>query len=714
MERYGSILGSVDSAFYFVEKPETPMNIGALTIYEGIIPFDDLVNLIDSRLFRTPRYLQRIVQPPLNLGQPTWIPDPAFYIRNHIKQVDLPAPGTEAQLKALAGELLSRTLPRDRPLWEIHVINGLPGHTAIFFKVHHCMVDGLAAIDLFTMLMDLTADQPPSPEPKPLYDPPALPDPVTLTLDAFSRDWAHRFALMDKIGKEISHLGTALFEPAKRLPILVSAAHLINDNLKPIRRLPINGTNRGDQGIIWHECLLSDVHAIRKPFSATVNDVMLAVFADAIERYSARFGTTEQRFLRVLVPVSLRSDDQVHEDAGNRISVLPIDIPFHTGSPLERLRTVTKFSSVMKESGLSLVMDMVLTVPSLMPSTLQPLVWEIAPAAFSLLAHTWCTNVAAAPIPVYMMGHVLEHIYGYFPLNPSMGLAAVVVSYNGHVTMTLVYDHGIIQDPAALEQDVRDAYADLCAVVGIKPAPILVDYTARPSVKAAVAAVPVESVKADAAVSSAPAESVEAKADDDPPEAPIAPEEVLPVVTAPSVAPSMNGHSSNGHAVAAAAPAASIAPTPSPVAAPAAATKIEEVRYRLFSEEWAQQFRYAINTSTDYRKAGANWTSGSLVFVMDAAPRYGFDQPSAVYLDLYRGICRDAHAVPHTEVQRAANFVIAGDYQTWMELLRNGASPLRMLTTGRLRLQKGLMLQLIPHTRSANELVVCARHVPWK
>ncbi len=712
MERYGSILGSVDSAFYFVEKPETPMNIGALTIYEGIIPFDDLVNLIDSRLFRTPRYLQRIVQPPLNLGQPTWIPDPAFYIRNHIKEIDLPAPGTEAQLKALAGELLSRTLPRDRPLWEIHVINGLPGHTAIFFKVHHCMVDGLAAIDLFTMLMDLTADQPPAPEPKPLYDPPELPDPITLTLDAFSRDWAHRFALMDKIGKEVTRLGAAIFDPAKRLPILVSAAHLVNDNLKPIRRLPINGANRGDQGIIWHECLLSDVHAIRKPFGATVNDVMLAVYADAIERYSMRYGNTDQRFLRVLVPVNLRNDDNVHEDAGNRISVLPIDIPFHTGSPLERLRTVTKFSTVMKESGLSLVMDMVLTVPSLMPSTLQPLVWEIAPAAFSLLAHTWCTNVAAAPIPVYMMGHVLEHIYGYFPLNPSMGLAAVVVSYNGRVTMTLVYDHGIVQDPAALEQDIHDAYADLCAVVGIKPAPIPVDYTSNPPGKAGVTAAPVESAKPAPveSVKAAPVESVEAKAENEAPEEAL--EEVLAVVTAPSVAPSMNGHSSNGHAV-----DVKAVVTPTPVAYAATATapvKVEEVRYRLFSEEWAQQFRQAINTSTEYRRAGANWTSGSLVFVMDAAPRYGFDQPSAVFLDLYRGVCRDAHTIPHAEAPRAANFVIAGDYQTWMELLRDGASPLRMLTTGRLRLQKGILLQLIPHTRSANELVVCARHVPWK
>lgn len=698
MDRYGSILGSVDSAFYFVEKPETPMNIGALTIYEGIIPFDALVALIDSRLFRTPRYLQRVVQPPLNLGQPTWIPDPSFYIGNHIKQVDLPAPGTEAQLKALAGQLLSRTLPRDRPLWEIHVINGLPGHTAIFFKVHHCMVDGLAAIDLFTMLMDLTADQPPTPEPKPLYDPPAIPDPVTLTLDSFVRDWSHRFALLDKIGKEVTRLGASVFDPSKRLPMLVSAAHLINDNLKPIRRLPINGTNRGDQGIIWHECLLSDVNAIRKPFGATVNDVMLAVFADAIERYSARFGALEQRFLRVLIPVNLRTDDAVHEDSGNRISVLPIDIPFGAGSPLERLRTLVKFTTVMKESGLSLVMDMLLTVPSLIPSTLQPLVWEVAPAAFSILAHTWCTNVAAAPIPVFMMGHVLEHIYGYFPLNPSMGLAAVVVSYNGHVTMTLIYDHGIISDPAALEKDMRDAFVDLCSVVGVTPAPIPTDYAALSSA-AARPSVP--------SVASVPAVPV----------APTSPpvEVALPVVSTPP--PSMNGHSSNGHAVTAdvkAAVTSAPPPEPAPVRAAPAKVIVEEVRYRLFSDEWAQQFRQVINTSDEYRKAGANWTSGSLVFVMDAAPRYGFDQPSAVYLDLYRGVCRDAHAIPHAEAQRAANFVIAGDHATWMEVLRDGASPLRMLTTGRLRLQKGLMLQLIPHTRSANELVVCARHVPWK
>ena len=189
MRRYSSILGPVDSAFYYVERPETPMNIGALAIFDGIIDFEKLLNHIDVRLHQIPRYRDRIVQAPLNLGQPTWIPDPNFYIGNHVKQGHIEPPGTERELRKVAGELLSRTLDRNQPLWEICILYGLPNQTALFFKVHHCLVDGLAAVELFTFLTDAAKDSIAElPVQKPLYDPPDLPTSIELTVDSFIRD----------------------------------------------------------------------------------------------------------------------------------------------------------------------------------------------------------------------------------------------------------------------------------------------------------------------------------------------------------------------------------------------------------------------------------------------------------------------------------------------------------------------------------------------
>ncbi|MCA9911552.1 MAG: DUF1298 domain-containing protein, partial [Anaerolineae bacterium] len=400
MERYASILGPVDSAFYYVETPETPMNIGALTIYNGKIDFETFVKLIDSRLHLAPRYFQRIVQAPLRLGQPTWIDDPSFYIYNHVKRVVLNEPTSEEQLRAKVGELLSHTLDRSKPLWEIYFIDGLEASTAVFFKVHHCMVDGLAAVDLFTMLMELDS-RVPHVEEKPSFAAPRLPDPATLTLDSIQRDVLHRFNMLDKLSKDVTRVANNLFDPGQRLKMLIGVAHLLSNSLRPIHRLPINGTNSGKQQLIWGAFSLDDVHSIRRKTGASVNDVMLSVMTVGVERYCRRRNMGEQTFMRILVPFNVRAEEEIG-NYGNRISVLPIDVPFDVADPLERLQATTRFSKAMKDSSLSLTMDMILTLPSLLPSPVQPSIWGVAPVAFSILAHTWCTNVAAPPTSVYL------------------------------------------------------------------------------------------------------------------------------------------------------------------------------------------------------------------------------------------------------------------------------------------------------------------------
>ncbi|MCL4254969.1 MAG: wax ester/triacylglycerol synthase family O-acyltransferase, partial [Anaerolineae bacterium] len=128
------LLGPVDNAFFYVETQKNPMNIGAVTIFDGIMSFDELVKLVDSRIHRAPIYQQKIVQTPLNLGQPMWMYDPDFYVGNHIFRLRLESPGSDEQLRQLAGRLVSSPLNRDKPLWEMHVIEGLSDNrTAIFF-----------------------------------------------------------------------------------------------------------------------------------------------------------------------------------------------------------------------------------------------------------------------------------------------------------------------------------------------------------------------------------------------------------------------------------------------------------------------------------------------------------------------------------------------------------------------------------------------------
>jgi diacylglycerol O-acyltransferase / wax synthase len=676
--QYSSILGPVDNAFYYVERPENPMNIGALTIFDGHIDYDDLVRVIESRLPKAPRYHQRVTQAAFNLGEPTWITDPNFYIGNHVKMLRLEPPGTEIQLRKMAGRLLSMTLDRDKPLWEVYLISGLPNQTAFFLKVHHCMVDGLAAIDLFSFFMDVSPEFELPQQKKPLYDPPPLPSARELVIDSLVRTIPHRFGLLKKLTKESLRIGSDLLEPDKRLKTLVAAAHLINGNLSPIHKLPINGINTGHQTMVWAEFLLDEVSAIRAQSHASVNDVMLAVLASAVETYTQERGGTNQEFLRVLMPVNVREKEEKGE-YGNRISVLPVDVPFNLADPLERLAAVTRYTKVLKESSLAYSMDLILTLPSLMPTPTQASIWGFAPKIFSLLAHTWCTNVAAMSVPTYLLGHELKHVYGFFPLNPSMGLACIVVSYNGRITITLVLDTGIIDDPNELEQHIKNAFAELRTAANV---PEMV-----------------------------------------PNEPLLSPQE--PVLHEPEttiVLHSSNGNSTNGsiqHAgsvqmltledVTVEVTRAETMPREAAVV-----ETVTEEAYKLFSNEWAKAFQEVINHSGDYRRASTGWTAGSLAFVMDAAPRYGFDESVSVLLDLHRGECRSAGSVPLQQAMRVASFVIQGGYSTWTDVLKGRTAPLVALTTGRLHLKKGTMLRLVPYTRSANELVRCAQRVPYE
>lgn len=131
-------MSAEDAWFLYFEKPEAPLHIGSVAIFEGDIPFERLRESVDARMHLIPRYRQRAVAPPFHAAHPTWEDDPRFSIDRHVRAFDLPAPGSDQQLLDLAGELFAEMLPRDRPLWDIAVIRGLAGgRTAYLLSLIH-------------------------------------------------------------------------------------------------------------------------------------------------------------------------------------------------------------------------------------------------------------------------------------------------------------------------------------------------------------------------------------------------------------------------------------------------------------------------------------------------------------------------------------------------------------------------------------------------
>ncbi|MGB2835462.1 MAG: wax ester/triacylglycerol synthase domain-containing protein, partial [Candidatus Sulfotelmatobacter sp.] len=140
----GDRLSWGDTVFLHLERQGMPLNVASVSVLEGEISFKDCLQFIESKLPLIPRYLKRVVAPPLNIGLPSWEYDPSFDIRNHVHEVTLKY-GTDTELKALAGKLFSTVMDRQHPLWDITFVRGLKGNcTALILRIHHCLADGIA------------------------------------------------------------------------------------------------------------------------------------------------------------------------------------------------------------------------------------------------------------------------------------------------------------------------------------------------------------------------------------------------------------------------------------------------------------------------------------------------------------------------------------------------------------------------------------------
>ena len=157
-------LSALDASFLYLEEASTPMHVGAVSIFrrpKAGFDYDRLVELIEQRIALVPRYRQKVRHVPGNLARPVWVDDPDFDVAYHVRRSALPKPGSDEQLTELVARLMSRPLDHARPLWEMYLVEGLArGRTAVLTKTHQAMVDGISAIDIGQVILDV------SPEPR--------------------------------------------------------------------------------------------------------------------------------------------------------------------------------------------------------------------------------------------------------------------------------------------------------------------------------------------------------------------------------------------------------------------------------------------------------------------------------------------------------------------------------------------------------------------
>jgi diacylglycerol O-acyltransferase / wax synthase len=460
-------LSGVDAAFLYLERKEIPLNIACVALFDGPIPFRKFVAHIDSKLDLIPRYRQVAVPPPFNLGYPTWEYDQKFDIRRHIFQVHLDAPGGEAELEALAGRLLSQTLDRSKPLWEIHLVEGLrDGRGALIARIHHALADGVAGAALLRIMLDPTPEGSHAlrrPGPKGRI-PKGLAQVRTGHSLAEQLGGAIQSALENAVAAEAGLLSLAeglLSDQGKTA--LQELATLLPEWLHPPERFPFNKPCSGDRKFCWTEASFADVQAIRDALGGKVNDCVLSVVVRAVARYIRLHGEeVKGRFLRVVCPVNLRGGEQ-GESMGNRITFLPVVLPLDVSDPVEMLHVVSNRMEIMKSVHAAELLAIAASCLGMTPAPVQELFWRglpLVPLPLPLL-NMICTNVPGSPMPLYAVGRRMVASYPQVPTGYELGLGVAVQSYDGKLFFGLIADAHVAPDVARLRDYIQTSFEEL-------------------------------------------------------------------------------------------------------------------------------------------------------------------------------------------------------------------------------------------------------------
>jgi diacylglycerol O-acyltransferase len=426
-------LSALDASFLDIEDPTSHMHVGAVLLLDaaplatadGGLDFDAICRLVASRLHDFPRYRQRLAWIPVE-DHPVWVDDPDFNLHYHIRHTALPAPGSVRQLKRLAGRIVSQQLDRGKPLWEMWVVEGVEGgRFAVIAKVHHCMIDGIAGVDLIAALL--------RPEPSAAVEPaPAwVPRPVPSGASLLARDLARRVSAPWQL---VRRTADSVRDPAGAARDLLSGAsamgEVLSTGFQPASETPFNPPSIGPhRRFDWVRFDLGAVREAAHAFGGTVNDVVLTCVAGATRSFLEAHGMRGLRDLvfRVMVPVNVRAAEE-RGRLGNRVAQLVVPLPVFERDPIRRLRAVIRAAKKTKRSGQARGGELIETLGDWITPQLvsQAVRLQARTRPYNLVV----TNVPGPPVPLYLLESPLLDIYPVVPLFKNQALGVALFGYH--------------------------------------------------------------------------------------------------------------------------------------------------------------------------------------------------------------------------------------------------------------------------------------------
>lgn len=482
-------LSGLDATFLYLETDQMPMHVGAVNVFE--LPpgtrgrfATRLRQHMAERLPLTPALRRRLWWMPLNLANPAWVdaePDLSWHIIEHRLPPSAKQGNGQAEIEALVGQLHAQRLDRQRPLWRMHVLEGLAPaadgskRVALYSKFHHAAVDGQAAVALAKVILDL------APSGRDLQLKPSSRRKVfqlgsmEMLRGALASEAAQVARIVKQLPSTVGTLADAAGQALRGLPALAGeGAGRRASNLVLAPRTPFNqnvGETRAFAGV---SLPLPWMKSVAREHGATLNDIVLLLCSTALRRWLAAHGGVPRKSLIAAVPISLREAGDTTPD--NQASMSLVSLGTHLSDLRRRLAHIKAATAAMKTTMGSLKS----VLPTDFPSIGVPWLMEAVTALYGKarvaermpqLANVVISNVPGPPVPLYLAGARMRSNWPTSIVVHGIALNITVESYDQQMDFGLVADGAAVSDLRSLAEALRAAFDELPLLDPVKKAP---------------------------------------------------------------------------------------------------------------------------------------------------------------------------------------------------------------------------------------------------
>lgn len=429
-------LRRLDRIMWDAEAPNSLTTISGMMVFKGTISKSKLIKVLEQRMMRFERFRRKVV---FHLDRPHWHDDHNFELKAHIKEINLPGKGTYRELQKCISALMGQPLDYERPLWEVHIISNYQEGTALLWRLHHAVADGISLVKVIFSLTAFTARE-------------------SMALPAPPEEKAAK-----TLSGDLMHLlraGQMAFDEARQLmghpETLSDSLHHYWETVKEMGEL-ITGTTvpksiyKGKLGAAkkaaWSAPLpLESIRRISKHYHTTVNDVLVAMVGGAVRKHLMKHGQQPMEGLKIVQPVSTRQSDGVNK-LHNNFTWMSFDLPVHLRTARQRLAFVHERTAVLKPASEPVVLnELVHLVADFTPLALRQKLLEFLGAHIAGAI----TNIPGPRQAIFLAGKKVEDIVFWIPHTTHLGIGISLMSYDGKIYMGIVTDEGLINDPDAI------------------------------------------------------------------------------------------------------------------------------------------------------------------------------------------------------------------------------------------------------------------------